>query len=219
MTFEKFLLIIFLIGIYFSEIQGRGLMLDPISRSSAWRKGFSVEPNYNDHELLCGGIDIQYGQNAGRCGECGDDYAIPRPRPNENGGLYGTGVIVKRYKTNQVINVKLKLTKNHLGTFKFNLCPLNETFHLETEQCFNQYPLKLVNQYNYDFPVPNLKTEFDITVRIPNITCKQCVFRWTYNAENNFGRCYENQNPTIQCGLQETIRNCADIAIESDENS
>lgn len=127
--------------------------------------------------------------------------------------------VVHRYKTNQVINVKLKLTKNHLGTFKFNLCPLNETFHLETEQCFNQYPLKLVNQYNYDFPVPNLKTEFDITVRIPNITCKQCVFRWTYNAENNFGRCYENQNPTIQCGLQETIRNCADIAIESDENS
>lgn len=58
MTFEKFLLIIFLIGIYFSEIQGRGLMLDPISRSSAWRKGFSVEPNYNDHELLCGGIDV-----------------------------------------------------------------------------------------------------------------------------------------------------------------
>lgn len=127
--------------------------------------------------------------------------------------------VVHRYKTNQVINVKLKLTKNHLGTFKFNLCPLNETFHLETEQCFNQYPLKLVNQYNYDFPVPNLKTEFDITVRIPNITCKQCVFRWTYKAENNFGRCYENQNPTIQCGLQETIRNCADIAIESDENS
>lgn len=59
MTFEKFLLIIFLIGIYFSEIQGRGIMLDPISRSSAWRKGFPVEPNYNDHELFCGGIDVR----------------------------------------------------------------------------------------------------------------------------------------------------------------
>lgn len=34
-------------------------MLDPISRSSAWRKGFPVEPNYNDHELFCGGIDVR----------------------------------------------------------------------------------------------------------------------------------------------------------------
>ncbi|KAG6800966.1 hypothetical protein HZU73_03704 [Apis mellifera caucasica] len=219
MIFEKLLLIIFLIGIYFSKIQGRGLMLDPISRSSAWRKGFPVEPNYNDHELFCGGLNIQYEQNEGRCGECGDDYAIRRPRPNENGGLYGTGVIVKRYKANQIINVKLKLTENRLGTFTFNLCPLNETFHLETEKCFNQYPLKLNNIYDYNFQVPNLKTEFNIAVRIPNITCNQCVFRWTYKVGNNFGRCYDNGNPTIGCGPQETIRNCADIAIEPDENS
>lgn len=59
MIFEKLLLIIFLIGIYFSKIQGQGLMLDPISRSSAWRKGFPVEPNYNDHELFCGGLNVR----------------------------------------------------------------------------------------------------------------------------------------------------------------
>ncbi|XP_003696457.1 uncharacterized protein LOC100865713 [Apis florea] len=206
MTFEKFLSIIFLFGIYFSEIQGRGIMLDPISRSSAWRKGFPVEPNYNDHELFCGGIDIQYGQNKGKCGECGDDYAVSRPRSNENGGLYGTGVIVKRFKLGQNINVKLKLTDNRFGTFKFNLCPLNETFNLETEECFDQYPLRLINEYNnYEFQVPNVKTEFNITVLMPNITCNQCVFRWTYQAGTNLGRCYNERNPTIGCGPQETI--------------
>lgn len=34
-------------------------------------------------------------QNKGRCGPCGDDYRDPQPRANENGGLYGTGTIVK----------------------------------------------------------------------------------------------------------------------------
>ena len=34
--------------------------------------------------------------NKGKCGPCGDDYADPQPRDNENGGRYGIGVIVRR---------------------------------------------------------------------------------------------------------------------------
>lgn len=35
--------------------------------------------------------------NQGRCGECGDEWRLPRPRPNEEGGLYGTGLIGQNY--------------------------------------------------------------------------------------------------------------------------
>lgn len=41
-------------------------------------------------------IQTQYEKNYGKCGECGDDWSLPRPRPNENGGIYGTGLIVKK---------------------------------------------------------------------------------------------------------------------------
>lgn len=35
--------------------------------------------------------------NKGKCGICGDNYAMKQPRPNENNGYYGKGVIVERY--------------------------------------------------------------------------------------------------------------------------
>jgi hypothetical protein len=38
----------------------------------------------------------QWDQNGGNCGECGDNYALKRPRPNENGGTYGKGIIVAK---------------------------------------------------------------------------------------------------------------------------
>lgn len=40
--------------------------------------------------------------NKGRCGECGDEWSLPRPRANDEGGLYGTGTIGQTYKTGSV---------------------------------------------------------------------------------------------------------------------
>lgn len=40
-------------------------------------------------------VQVQHDQNQGKCGLCGDDYSMSQPRPNENGGRYGTGIIVK----------------------------------------------------------------------------------------------------------------------------
>ena len=40
--------------------------------------------------------------NKGRCGECGDMWSIPRPRPNDEGGLYGTGLIARNYTAGEV---------------------------------------------------------------------------------------------------------------------
>lgn len=41
-------------------------------------------------------LQVQYAINNGKCGVCGDNYADPQPRANENGGKYGTGTIVRR---------------------------------------------------------------------------------------------------------------------------
>ena len=42
-----------------SVVQGHGKMLHPISRSSMWRFGYDVPPNWNDNELNCGGYDVR----------------------------------------------------------------------------------------------------------------------------------------------------------------
>lgn len=39
---------------------------------------------------------IHHTVNGGKCGACGDDYRDKVPRSNENGGYYGTGLIVKK---------------------------------------------------------------------------------------------------------------------------
>lgn len=40
--------------------------------------------------------------NQGRCGECGDEWSLPRPRLNDEGGIYGTGTIGKVYTEGEV---------------------------------------------------------------------------------------------------------------------
>ena len=37
-------------------VEGHGMLIDPPGRSSMWRAGFPVPPNYNDNELNCGGF-------------------------------------------------------------------------------------------------------------------------------------------------------------------
>ncbi|XP_076637607.1 uncharacterized protein LOC143349881 [Colletes latitarsis] len=212
MALAKFLLIGSLLGISVQEIYGHGMMMDPVQRSSAWRKGFPVEPNYNDNELFCGGMNVQFEQNGGKCGECGDNYVLPRPRPNENGGIYGTGLIVRRYNRSETINVNVKLTANHRGTFKFDLCLLKRSNELETEDCFGLHPLLLADGSN-SMPVPSTRMEFNVPIRLPgNVTCEHCVLRWTYRAGNNWGDCGDGHF-AMGCGAQETFKNCADVAI------
>ena len=38
------------------------------------RYGFNTPPNYNDHELYCGGYSRQWRTNGGKCGICGDPW-------------------------------------------------------------------------------------------------------------------------------------------------
>ncbi len=43
-----------------------------------WRYGFDTPPNYNDHELYCGGFSRQWRTNGGKCGICGDPWDSPQ---------------------------------------------------------------------------------------------------------------------------------------------
>lgn len=40
------------------EIYGHGMVMDPVNRSSAWKKGFNTPINYDDNEIFCGGISV-----------------------------------------------------------------------------------------------------------------------------------------------------------------
>lgn len=84
-------------------------------------------------------ISVQWEQNKGNCGVCGDAYHLRSPRPHEAGGEYGKGIISRRYAAGQVINsslfysavkaesifvslqeidVEIELTANHYGRFE-----------------------------------------------------------------------------------------------------
>ena len=47
-----------LASVEWHHVRGHGRLVEPPSRSSAWRFGFKTEPNYNDHELFCGGFTV-----------------------------------------------------------------------------------------------------------------------------------------------------------------
>jgi len=86
---------------------------------------------------------------------------------------------LRRYKTGSVIDVTVKLTAAHLGWFEFNLCPLKTNKELETDKCFDMYPLPRADGKGYKYPIAiNVAKDYTISLVLPkNVTCKQCVLR------------------------------------------
>ncbi|XP_043481784.1 uncharacterized protein LOC122510899 [Leptopilina heterotoma] len=211
MEFIKFVIMIFFLIIKLKRIDGHGSLMDPVNRKSAWRKGFPTPEEYTDNESFCGGRDVQHIINGGKCGICGDDYRLPIPRPSENTGEYGLGVIVQIYNSGEVINTVTNLTASHKGAFKFSLCPLETPKQLEEEDCF--LPLKLADgsdQYEIGESPAGI---FDVQVKLPDgLTCENCVFRWEYITGNTWGDC-NGLSEKNDCAPQETFRGCSDIAV------
>lgn len=118
--------------------EAHGRLIEPPSRASAWRYGFQTPPNYNDHELYCGGFQRQQ-RNGGRCGECGDAWDAPEPRPHEYGGHWGQGVVVRRYRGGGEIALRVELTASHMGYFEFRVCPEPAA----KQSCLDRYLLAL----------------------------------------------------------------------------
>ncbi|XP_038215857.1 uncharacterized protein LOC119835225 [Zerene cesonia] len=196
--------------------EGHGRLMDPPARNSMWRFGFPNPVNYNDNELFCGGYAVQWEQNQGRCGVCGDADNLAEPRPHEAGGMYGKGIITRHYSVGQEIEVEIELTANHLGTFVMKLCPNNNPKQEATQECFDRYPLYVAGTREDRFLIPldtAKKEVFRYRVRLPPyITCTQCVLQWTYYTGNMWGIC-PNGTEAVGCGRSETFRNCADVSI------
>ncbi|XP_043258560.1 uncharacterized protein LOC122400890 [Colletes gigas] len=197
-------------------VNSHGRLMDPPSRNSMWRFGYPNPVNYNDNELFCGGYAVQWVQNNGQCGICGDAYHLNEPRPHEAGGDYARGTIVRRYTSGQDIDVEVELTANHLGRFEMYLCPTNNPRNEATQECFDRYPLYITGTRDVRFEIP-LDTEkkaiFRYSVTLPSyVTCSQCVIQWNYYTGNMWGIC-ENGTEASGCGRPETFRNCADVSI------
>ncbi|EFX65039.1 hypothetical protein DAPPUDRAFT_65736 [Daphnia pulex] len=193
-------------------VVGHGMMLSPPQRSSMFRFGFKVPPNYNDNGLNCGGFgynDI----NKGRCGECGDEWSLPRPRPNDEGGQYGTGIKGKTYYQGSVIDITVNISSNHKGYFEFRLCPKSSASELVTQECLNANLLKMADDTTR-FYLPSQESKpYSPRVKLPaGLICENCVLQWLYNAGNSWGVC-ANGTGALGCGNQETFVNCADISI------
>jgi multisubunit Na+/H+ antiporter MnhC subunit len=37
-----------------------GMLMDPVNRSSMWRKGYKTPENYEDNQLFCGGRSVSW---------------------------------------------------------------------------------------------------------------------------------------------------------------
>ncbi|XP_050544859.1 uncharacterized protein LOC126907537 [Daktulosphaira vitifoliae] len=205
---------------------GHGRLIEPPSRSSMWRYGFNTPPNYNDHELYCGGFTKQYQINGGKCGICGDPWDAPQPRPHEAGGKYGLGVITRRYKIGQPFIVRVELTASHRGYFEFRLCPNNAPKRVATQACLDKYILRRVKSKEADemfhetrfYPGAENKV-YEMRYSLPEgLTCSQCVLQWKYIAGNNWGVC-ANGTGAVGCGPQEEFRACADISVSDKDGT
>lgn len=88
-------------------------------------------------------------------------------------------IIPCRYKAGSVIDVTVRLTFSHKGHFEFNLCPLKTEKELETDECFNKYPLSLADDSGYKYPIPTFEAkDYIVKLVLPkSVTCKQCVIR------------------------------------------
>lgn len=124
----------------------------------------------------------QYETNGGKCGVCGDPYDAPKPRDNEGGGAYSTGIISKCYEQTSVIEVKVEITANHLGYFEFRLCEHNDPFTPATQECLDEHVLTLYNGMGTRYNITSEIGEYTVELILPeDVHCSQCVLQWKYN--------------------------------------
>ncbi|XP_062605206.1 uncharacterized protein LOC134266995 [Saccostrea cucullata] len=194
---------------------GHGYLVEPPQRSSLWRRGLGPD-NFNDNALNCGGFKRQWTQNGGKCGICGDAYDLPPPRPNEDGGFYGRGFIIRTYRSGEDIEVVVNLTANHLGWMEFKLCPHDNTDQPVTQECLDKNVLPIVTENQGKGSVTRFyvgrQNLISLRIQLPtDFSCQKCVLQWKYNAGNSWG-CGDD-GCGVGLGPQEQFYNCADISI------
>jgi len=221
-----------LISLLASVILGHGRLMQPPGRSSLryyeddpsvgpfWDQ---VEPNYNDNQLFCGGLQVQINNNY-KCGLCGDDFNSKRPRDNELGGLFGkSGIIPRTYSSGSLMPIEVHITAHHQGFFEFRICKdlikINGEL-TEDSDCFSTDDslLELENgetQYSITDFKPTKPGEsgwwYLFNVKLPNTECDHCVIQWRYHTANSWG--IDENGSGLGHGYQEEFYGCADIEI------
>jgi len=194
-------------------VQGHGRLEEPPGRATAWRFGFKTPTNVDDAELFCGGITRHWQNNKGKCGICGDAWDLKPPRPHEDGGMYGTGVVTRTYKAGQTIEVVTNIVANHMGYMTYKVCPFQEGVEV-TQECLDKYPLELADGSGTSYDLGRQKGPVKVQVKLPpGLTCERCVFQWHWKCANHWGICDDGKG-RMGCGPQEFFRGCADIKIE-----
>ncbi|CAG7717581.1 unnamed protein product [Allacma fusca] len=182
----------------------------PPNRSSLWRdpafQQYNPPANYDDDGLYCGRVHQWPVDN--RCGVCGDPVTDPVPRPNENGGTFGRGIIAGRYAPGEIIPLSVEFTISHIGFFEVQVCDQLP----ETDSCFRKLKFGDGSE-RYTLTPPERPIWINTTVVLPlDIKCQQCTLRLHYRAGNNWGDCGDGTEG-MGCGLQETFRSCVDISV------
>uniref|UniRef100_A0A2C9LE15 Chitin-binding type-4 domain-containing protein n=1 Tax=Biomphalaria glabrata TaxID=6526 RepID=A0A2C9LE15_BIOGL len=95
------------------SINAHGRLLEPPSRMSAWRFGYPVPRNYDDHSMNCGGYATQWNKNGGKCGICGDSWSGTRFYERPNGAMVQHKVIPMTYSEGSTMKVTLDITVSH----------------------------------------------------------------------------------------------------------
>ena len=113
-------------------------------------------------------------------------WSLPRPRQNDEGGRYGTGIIGRNYTEGQLVQTHVILTASKLGHFEFRLCPKSSAEELVTQECLDEHRLLLkdgTNRYN----VTDLTTvDHYPEIQLPDgINCIHCVIQWYYVTGNS----------------------------------
>ena len=104
------------------------------------------------------GWGVQWNENSGRCGICGDpwddfprEHEAPLGKTNMSlcrfynffSGKFATGTIVRNYEPGSWIPVIVDITTNHGGYFIFKLCPNNDITQDPNQRCFDQHILEV----------------------------------------------------------------------------
>jgi hypothetical protein len=69
---------------------------------SGWYRPVITDGRWAGWLICCGVSAVQWEQNQGRCGICGDPWHLVEPRPHEAGGQFAKGVIGRHYTSGQV---------------------------------------------------------------------------------------------------------------------
>ena len=87
-------------------------LMEPPSRASMWRVGFPTPKDIDDNQNYCGGFGVQFGQNGGKCGICGDPWHdFPREHEAPD-GIYATGKLIKNKLFAQCLKIAKKVAFN-----------------------------------------------------------------------------------------------------------